>query len=123
MDLGTSLYVFLALFLPFRLAKKFVSERWALLATLGIWGGSSLAVYMYFNPSWSHAHSAFVVAVFFAYWLYSRDDRSIPQWIVLGLLAGLMLNVYYANAMLLVLPTAEALLALREAIQQNRASS
>lgn len=122
MAFGTSLYGFLALFLAFRLAKKFVSERWALFATLAIWGGSSLAVYMYFNPSWSHAHSAFVVAVFFAYWLHTRDDRSIPQWILLGLIAGLMLNVYYANAMLLVLLAAEALLALRDAIQQRRPS-
>ncbi len=123
MAFGTSLYGFLALFLAFRLAKKFVSERWALFATLAIWGGSSLAVYMYFNPSWSHAHSAFVVAVFFAYWLRTRDDRSIPQWILLGFIAGLMLNVYYANAMLLVLPAAEALLALRDSIQQRRASA
>jgi len=123
MAFGTSLYGFLALFLAFRLARKFVSELWALLATLAIWGGSSLAVYMYFNPSWSHAHSAFVVAVFFAYWLRTRDDRSIPQWILLGLIAGLMLNVYYANAMLLVLPAAEALLALRDSIQQRRRPS
>jgi len=123
MAFGTSLYGFLALFLAFRLAKKFVSERWALFATLAIWGGSSLAVYMYFNPSWSHAHSAFVVAVFFAYWLRTREDRSIPQWILLGLVAGLMLDVYYANAMLLLLPVVEALFALRDSIQQRRASA
>jgi len=123
MAFGTSLCGFLALFLAFHLAKKFVSERWALFATLAIWGGSSLAVYMYFNPSWSHAHSAFVVAVFFAYWLRTRDGRSIPQWILLGFIAGLMLNVYYANAMLLVLLAAEALLALRDAIQQRRPSA
>jgi len=122
MAFGTTFYGFFALFLAFRLAKKFVSERCAILATLGVWGGSSLAVYMYFNPSWSHAHSAFVVAVFFAYWLRTRDDRSIPQWILLGLIAGLMLNVYYANSMLLVVLAVEALLALRDAIQQRRTS-
>ena len=123
MALGTAFYGFLALFLAFRIARKFVSERCALFATLAIWGGSSLAVYMYFNPSWSHAHSAFIVAVFFAYWLHTSDQRSIPQWIILGVIAGLMLDVYYANAMLLVLLVLEALLALRDAIQQNRASS
>jgi len=123
MALGTAFYGFLALFLAFRLAKKFVSERCALFATLAVWGGSSLAVYMYFNPSWSHAHSAFVVALFFAYWLRTREGRSIPQWILLGAISGLMLNVYYANAMLLVLLAAEAVLALRDAIQQRRPSS
>ena len=122
MALGTACYGFLALFLAFRVARKFVSDRCALFATLAIWGGSSLAVYMYFNPSWSHAHSAFIVAAFFAYWLHTREQRSIPQWIVLGAIAGLMLDVYYANAMLLVLLVLEALLALRDAIQ-HRASS
>jgi len=122
MALGTAFYGFLALFLAFRIARKFVSDRCALFATLAIWGGSSLAVYMYFNPSWSHAHSAFIVAVFFAYWLHTRDQRSVPQWIILGAIAGLMLDVYYANAMLLVLLVLEALLALRDAIQ-HRASS
>jgi len=121
MAFGTSLYGFLALFLAFRVARKFVSDRCALFATLAIWGGSSLAVYMYFNPSWSHAHSAFIVAAFFAYWLHTREQRSIPQWIVLGAIAGLMLDVYYANAMLVVLLVLEALLALRDAIQ-HRAS-
>ena len=37
---------------------------WSFLATLAIWWGSSLPVYMYFNPAWSHAHSAFVVRSF-----------------------------------------------------------
>jgi hypothetical protein len=123
MALGTAFYGFLAVFLAFRIARKFVSERCALFATLAIWGGSSLAVYMYFNPSWSHAHSAFIVAVFFAYWLHTREQRSIRQWILLGAIAGVMLDVYYANAMLLVLLVLEALLALRDAIQQHRASS
>src|ERR1700694_3014068 len=97
--LATALYGFLGLLISFRLARKYVDETWALLATPAIWWASSLPVYMYFNPSWSHAHSAFVVALFLWYWHETRDSRTLTQWILLGALAGLMLDVYYANVM------------------------
>lgn len=104
---ATGLYGFLGLLISFRLARKYVEERWALLATLGVWWASGLPVYMYFNPSWSHAHSAFVVALFLWYWHETRDARTLFQWFVLGAIAGLMLDVYYANATIfLILPYA-----------------
>jgi hypothetical protein len=109
MALATAFYGFLGLLISFRLARKYVDESWALLATLAIWWASSLPVYMYFNPSWSHAHSAFVVALFLWYWHETRDGRSLRQWILLGALAGLMLDVYYANVMLFVILPFEAL--------------
>jgi len=108
MALATALYGFLGLLLSFRLARQYVEERWALLATIAIWWASSLPVYMYFNPSWSHAHSAFVVALFLWYWHETRLSRSLPQWLVLGAIVGLMLNVYYANLLLLVVLVFEA---------------
>jgi hypothetical protein len=108
MALATALYGFLGLLISFRLARKYVDETWALLATLAIWWASSLPMYMYFNPSWSHAHSAFVVALFLWYWHETRDSRTLVQWILLGAIAGLMLDVYYANVMLLVVLPFEA---------------
>lgn len=109
MACGTAFYGFLGLCLSFQIAKKFFPERWAFLATLGIWFASSLPVYLYFNPSWSHAHSAFMVALFMWYWLRTQDERTSFQWMVLGLIAGLMMDVYYPNAILLILPAAESL--------------
>jgi hypothetical protein len=109
MALATAIYGFLGLLISFRLARKYVDETWALLATLAIWWASSLPVYMYFNPSWSHAHSAFVVALFLWYWHETRDARSLPQWILLGAIGGLMLDVYYANVMLFIILPLEAL--------------
>jgi hypothetical protein len=109
MAFGTAFYGFLAIFISFRLVRKYVSEGWAFWAALGIWFGSSLAVYMYFNPSWSHAHSAFAVAVFIWYWNHTRGERSWKQWLVLGLLGGLMMDVYYMNAVVLLLPFLEML--------------
>jgi hypothetical protein len=109
MALGTALYGFLALLLSFRMAQKYLSIRGAFLATLAVWGGSSLAVYMYFNPSWSHAHSAFAAALFFWYWERTRENRTVQQWLIFGLITALLLNVYYANAMLVVVVLMEAI--------------
>ena len=109
MALATAFYGFLGLLLAFRLARQHVEELWALLATLSIWWASSLPVYMYFNPSWSHAHSAFAVALFLWYWHKTRAARSPREWLVLALIAGLMLDVYYANATVLAILAVEAL--------------
>jgi hypothetical protein len=104
MGFGTALYGFLALFISFRLARKYAAETWAFLAAMGIWFGSSLPVYMYFNPSWSHAHSAFTVALFVWYWERTRNVRTWSQNLILGSIGGLMLDVYYLNAVVLLLP-------------------
>jgi hypothetical protein len=109
MALGTALYGFLGLLFAARLARYYVDERWAFLATIAIWWSSSLPVYMYFNPSWSHAHSAFAVALFLWYWHESRNTRTVRQWCILAVMAGLMLNVYYANATILVVLMVEAI--------------
>ena len=109
MALGTAMYGCLGLLFSYSLARKYVEERWAFLATLGIWGASSLPVYMYFNPSWSHAHSVFAVSLFLWYWERTRGSRTFLQWILLGLISGLMLDVYFANGVFLVLPLIESL--------------
>ena len=108
MAFGTAFFGFLGLLLAFRLARQYTGDVWAFLSTLAIWWASSLPVYMYFNPSWSHAHSAFAVSLFVFYWHHTRAQRTVHQWLVLALIAGLMLNVYYANAMLLMILVIEA---------------
>ena len=109
MALATALYGFLGLYLSFRFACLYTAERWAWLATLGIWCASSFPVYMYFNPSWSHAQSAFMTAAFLWYWHWTRQGRTLAQWVILGLISGLMLDVYYANIAVLLLPLLESL--------------
>ena len=109
MALATALYGFLGLYFSFRLACHYTEQRWAMLATLGIWFASSLPVYMYFNPSWSHAHSVFIVAAFLWYWHRTRQGRTLKQWVILGLISGLVLDVYYANIAVLLVPLLESL--------------
>jgi hypothetical protein len=41
-----------------------------------------------------------VVALFLWYWDATREHRGLAQWFVLGVIVGLMLDVYYANLMI-----------------------
>ena len=109
MALATAMYGFLGLWISFRIARRYVHERWAFLATLGVWFASSLPVYMYFNPSWSHAPSVFAVALFIWYWLRTRTERTWRQWIVLGLIGGLMMNIRYTDGIFFLFPLFESL--------------
>jgi hypothetical protein len=122
MALGTAIYGFLALLISMRIARRYVLEKIALIAALAIWFASSLPVYMYFNPSWSHAHSAFIVAVFLSYWVETVDARSLAQWVILGAMGGVMMDVYYINGVLLLLPFGESLWILYSAARSKEVS-
>jgi hypothetical protein len=123
MAVGTAMYGFLALMISFAVARRYVAELWAFLATLGIWFASSLPVYMYFNPSWSHAQSAFTVALFVWYWTITRNDRSWGQWAILGAIGGLMLDVYYLSGVLLLFPLLESLVEHWNLVKEARIES
>ena len=107
MAVTTASYGFLSLLLAFRVAQKYFDARWSLFATVMIWMASPLPVYMYFNPSWSHALSAFAVALFLWYWERTKLQRTTGQWAILGLTAGLMGNMYYPNVILIIFPALE----------------
>ena len=62
---------------------------------------------MYLEPSWSHTHSAFCAALFLWYWHRTRLSRTWQQWIWLGLISGLMVDVYLANAIFLFAPAVD----------------
>jgi hypothetical protein len=119
MAFGTALYGFLAVAISFAIARRFVPEFWAFIAAVGIWLGSSLPAYMYFDPSWSHAQSAFAVALFVWYWLRTRAQRSVAQWGVLGAMAGLMMDVYYVTAAVVLLPMIESLAGYWESLRAS----
>ena len=120
---ATALYGFLGLYLSFLLARKYVGELWAFWATVGIWFASSFPVAMYMEPSWSHAHSAFSVALFLWYWDRSRLSRSPKQWLLLGLIAGLMVDVYLANAVFILAPALECVVAYAQAWRLRRSDA
>jgi hypothetical protein len=102
MAFATALYGFAGLCLSFAMARRFVDERWAFWATIGVWFGSSVTAYIYLLPAWSHAHSVFANSLFLWYWLRTRGTRAARQWLNLGLLAGLMIDVYQLNGVFLL---------------------
>jgi hypothetical protein len=106
---ATALYGFTGLFLSFVTARGFLEERWAFWATIGVWFASSVPVYMYLLPAWSHAHSVFATSLFLWYWLRTRGTRSKGQWLTLGLLSGLMIDVYQLNVVFLIAVAYEVL--------------
>jgi Dolichyl-phosphate-mannose-protein mannosyltransferase len=110
--IATSFYGFLGLWFSFQLARAYFDESFALVATFAIWFASSLPAYMYVDPSWAHADSVFASAIFLWYWHRTLVRRSVLQWAILGALAGLMLDVYYANFVFLIAPLAESALEL-----------
>jgi hypothetical protein len=123
MALATLGYGFAGLWLSFLIAREYAGETWAALAVVAYWFASSLPVYMYLNPSWSHAQSVFTVALFLWYWRRTRGTRTFAQWVWLGLAAGLMVNVYYLNAILLLVPGCESLRRLWLALRGSNAKS
>lgn len=106
---GTAFYGFCGLLLSYLLACKYFDSSWALLATLAIWAGSSLPIYMYFNPFWSHAHSVFIVALFLWYWEQTRPNRTSDEWFLLGAISGLLVDVYFVNGVFLLIPLVESI--------------
>ncbi|MBC8184206.1 glycosyltransferase family 39 protein [candidate division KSB1 bacterium] len=106
---ASCLYAFLGILLGYLIAKRFFPARIVLFAAIGIWFASSIPVYMYLNPSMPHNASMFAVSLFLFYWVKTLHDRSSKQWLVLGLLAGLMMMVRMENLMFTICPLLESL--------------
>ncbi len=104
---ATALYGFIGLCLSFAVARRLVKERWAFWATVGIWFATPLPIFMYLFTSWPHTHSIFVNSLFLFYWLRTRGTRTPRQWLLLGLLGGLMVEVHYPNVVFLLAPAYE----------------
>lgn len=99
---GTVLYGMVALWLAARIATTLGYGRGSTVGVLGIGLASALPVYQVFLPFHVHALAACVVAAFLWWGLCRHDPSRIRHWIVWGALAGLMVQVYHLNAVLLL---------------------
>jgi len=85
---GSALYAFLAIVLAVLSAGRLgLNAFWAGLA---VWLGTPLLFYMYVAPPYSHACSAFAVALFIYVWLRIRDDWTPAGMAALGAAGALM---------------------------------
>jgi hypothetical protein len=93
----------LALALAFRLAVEVTgSTRAAAIGVAAAAATTPFAYYLSFEPSYSHTFSAFVATVFVWWWWRTRDGRTPLQWLVLGLLGGVMAMTRFQDGALVV---------------------
>ena len=101
---GSAFYAFLAILLSIRAARIAVhqlgqrDDGGAFGAGVAIWLGTPLLFYMYVAPPFSHACSAFTVALFVSVWLHVRRTWSPGGAFVLGICAALMAMVREQDA-------------------------
>jgi hypothetical protein len=93
---GSAVYGFLALVLALLSARRLGLNGFP--AALAVWLGTPLLFYMYVAPPFSHACSAFGVALFTYVWLRVRDDWSTRGLIALGAAGALMAMVREQDA-------------------------
>ena len=109
MAIATAFYGFLGILLSFEARQEIFA------GALGVSGKLGHLVREF--PAGLYVLQSFVVsrafrfraALFFWYWDRTRADRTWTQWLVLGLISGLMMDVYYVCAVLLVVPLVESL--------------
>ncbi len=103
------LYGLLGVLISYSIARRYVGLWSATAATLVCWVASPLIFYMYISPPWSHTAGLFATALFIWYWLRTRGTRTQRQWLVLGLIGGLMVLTREQLGLFLLLPALEAL--------------
>ncbi|MBI4450651.1 glycosyltransferase family 39 protein [Candidatus Woesearchaeota archaeon] len=107
-SIGTLVLGAIGLLLAYDATRRFTSTRIAVLAVLGVLFSTSAFFYLYLDPSLSHGASIFAVSLFLWYWLRTGPERSIRQWGLLGLIAGLMVMVRVLDGVFLLVPLFEA---------------
>jgi hypothetical protein len=102
---GSAFYGFAAILLSIAAARRVVGD--GLLAGILVWIGTPLLFYMYVSPPYSHACSAFAVALFVTVWLRVRESWSVGGAIALGLSGALMAMVREQDAILAIGPAVD----------------
>lgn len=107
--LTSLLYAFLGLVLIYDLGRKIFSAKLAFLGTLSIWLTTPLIYYMTMEPLNSQPLSFFSVTLFIYLWFKIRNQGKFYQWILLGLIGGLMSIVRYQDTLFLLIPIIDSL--------------
>lgn len=101
-SMGTALYGLAALWWSAQIASQLGYGRRAGLAALGIGLASSFPVYQVFLPFHVHALAACTVAGYAAFWMRRQSMERTLDWFCWGALAGMMVQVYHLNAVLVI---------------------
>ena len=88
---GSACYGFLAVLISAAIARRVIGR--GLAAAIAVWIGTPLVYYMYVTPPFSHACSAFAVALFLYVWLRVRDTWTTGGVVLLAITGALMAMV------------------------------
>jgi hypothetical protein len=89
---GSAFYGFAAIVMAVAAARQLI-RRYEFSSGLAVWLGTPLLFYMYVAPPFSHACSAFALALFVTVWLKVRQTWSTRGIVVLAVAAALMAMV------------------------------
>ena len=106
------LHAWLAALLITLLARRYVAAWIGCAAGIGVVMATPLWWYAVYQPSWPHAASACVVALFVLVWDRGRERRGARGWLGLGALLGLVALVRAQDVVFGVLPAGSLLWAL-----------
>jgi hypothetical protein len=106
---GSAVYGFLAIVLAILCARRLGLDGFA--AALAVWLGTPLLFYMYVAPPFSHACSAFTVALFTLTWLRARESWSPGAMAALGAAGALMAMTREQDVFFAVAPVVDWALA------------
>jgi len=102
-------YLLLALLLLYRFVRDLWGAWSARLALAAAVFGTPLVAYLLFEPSYSHTFSV-AASIIFALFLYQTGpERRWVQWLVLGVIGGLMVITHVQEIVFMALIPAEAL--------------
>jgi len=105
--LGTSFYGALGLFLVYEVGRQLFPPKTVALTIVLIVFGTPFFYYLFIQPTLAHMNSFFTLSLFFYVWFFTRNRRTLEQWALLGLLAGLMGLVRTQNLLFILLPFLE----------------
>lgn len=108
-SLSSLIYGFSGLLLIYNLGKKIFDAKIALMGTLSIWLATPLVYYMTMEPLNSQSLSFFSVSLFIYFWFVTRKERMLYQWIILGIIGGLMGMVRYQDLLFILIPLIDTL--------------
>jgi hypothetical protein len=110
----------LTVVLAFLVARRRVGEGPALLAALTVGLATALPYYTAILPSYSHAPSAFAVALFLERWDATRGSTTWRRWLLLGVLLGVVVLMRPQDAVVVFAPLAEWLALAATAVRLRR---
>ncbi len=84
------IYGFIGVLLIYKLCRRWFSRKISFLAAATTWYGTALIWYHAIEPSMAHMNSVLLTTLFVYIWYSTLDRRTRLQWILLGVILGLI---------------------------------